>query len=333
MPAQIAAILVWQVLVSAAAEEIRFEIPMRPPLLTTRTGEAPLELRQLSIVQDGAVTQDGRVVLQEREPFTAEAVLVRRASPDVPKGSVQFRIEGAGPVLTNQFPLDKAPWPIGALRTMNFRIVFPPLRYSGRATLYVDYLPEGALEGPALWAQPIFIRAAAVSTEIDRRLIRETFGSEVFRLAKAFRLGPGAELELPFPMDIRAVKAIGLVSHTNYDNDTRTGEAVAQIEFLDSGGSTRETILVRSGITTAKRDHDEYAPGTLKTRKVAVYSSEASPRPSRATDEPYELHDYASVFVFDATVNAVSMRVRYLRDDGIFQVGEVLLYPAEQTAQ
>ena len=292
---------------------------LRPRLFEYTDGPSPLSVASVSITSSEQASD--RLALREGDGY--EVSIQWYVGHALQAGEFDFRLAviGSGPVVSSSYSIDCAGWQSGEVRTSTHRFNYPRLRYSGKASLYVEWLPTNDEDPRRLWATPVHVEPVTGNSRIDRNTMRDLLSGASRSIDQAFRLGVGASIVLDVPeQDRDDLLFLGVASFTNYDNESRTGEAVAELVFRDDTGAETARIILRSGLHTSKYDHDEYLPDMLRTRKIHALKSFDSGRTSRYSDEPYQVHIYGALIPLEAGIDATTVTVRYLRNYGILHV-------------
>ncbi len=312
-------------------------IALRPPLFAAQSGPTPIEIRKIQFLDTDWSGGESPVAIDDGDTFRVR-IDWRRANagatqpdPALPEPTeVRFRLTASGPSAERTFALDLHDRKFGATTSREYSVRFPRMQNSGRGTLYIETLAAGVEREAAIqWAQPFFISPVAVPSNIDQPAFRSSVGADVVSLGQSFRLGPGASIELDVRDRLRRpVHEVGLISFTNYDNESTVGEAVATVVLLDANGGELTRTVIRSGLSTSKRDFDEYPAGFLSTRRISIFDSQPAERVSRFNQKAYSVHRYAALLRLDNAVTPARIRLEYARNYGILHVADLALTPA-----
>jgi hypothetical protein len=210
---------------------------------------------------------------------------------------------------------------------MEYAVDLEPIAqaWSGHGYLMIG-LPsrgqKGVLTQP-LQCLPVYLSPLVAPSSVSAEVINLAIGRPYQRLNVRFRLGPEAEQTIHIPARKRsAVRRVALVSAFSFGS-IRQDEPVCRMTFHSEDGDAA-SYMIRSGVTTARADHDFYPPELSNHEKITVLESvDADYR--NIEDRPFKKHNYLAFFPLPEDFGPPK-RIDFVSvNEYVFEVHEVLL--------
>lgn len=330
----VAALAAWAPVDAGALDFLDGSTGGRPMHLLWDDPVVAVEPGGVAIEQDGLHLRGDPLPIREGEPMD---VFVRWRVNEPPSPGAQLRIEvqGTGPAIRTTHPLGVEEVHPGAEADAGYFFIIHRLRYTGLGALRLYLLSEdGGTEesGALLFTAPVNVLPVTAPAQTEESDMRAQFGDDALLLRKAFRLGPGAELDIALPAEAEAGEwaALGLVSRLEFHPGFQQGEPVARFTFHRNGEVLAEVDAL-AGEATGFGSHEAYPAGELALEPAPVFES----WPASGTDsrgEPYNVHAFKGVMTFEEAVRPTHVTVAYTHHAGLLEVRDLALLPTDGLA-
>jgi len=295
------------------------------PILEAERGLAPLELLGLTLSVDGKRLGDAPWRFREGSRVSFD-LFMRRTGPVPSSAKLELRIVGTHPAFRKTLDLPSPLPELGVVAKQTATMLLYRKRYSGDAVLEANLVTAPDLRTP-LYTAPIHIMPIFLGSSAPEERLSEFFGQGWVRLNTAFRLGPGARIDIPLPDRVEGpVARLGVVSYIAYDPRFPQDEPMCRVTFLDAVGNPVGMALVRMGRDTAINDYDRFEDDKLDHEKPPVFDVLRRVRvETDQADQVISQYTYGARIPLDQPVRAASLRVEYLQPAGLIDVVELLV--------
>lgn len=310
-----------------------FPVPVRPLGFDLSTPLPPVVLTGLDVV-----APDGKLLappLRLREDGTYTLRIAAKPTPHAVRQSLTMSavLDSGGPVREATAPM--AGTPDGAAVTMlELPMRLEPAQGAGESVLRISVTragdgAPGVIRSWPLAVFPAFVEPAPAPCGLDARRVAEVFGNKAVLLEARFRLGKGAELELPVPPALSGVsiRAVGIVSSVAWlprQDRANAGLVLATVTATPPDGG--EAFPLRLGEETLQVDHEAFAKNrVLKAEHVRVFSEWTQGDAEKARIR----RNYAASWPLNPHRALKSVTVRHAGVAAVVQVDGIVLLPAE----
>ncbi len=308
----------------------KYPVPSHPQVFAIEGDYAAADLLGFDISQFGRPQSGTIPEVQVGHPFRFTAYW-RAFGAMPPESRIHMRIEGSGPTLNVDEDAGAGNWDVGAVCKRSYEFKLRWLGYSGEGRVFISLRWKDEQDGEImereaiLYAGPILVRPVAMRSTISPAKLRSFFGEDAVPLNAALRLGKGASVRIAVPKHKAVASAsLGIVSAVAYQTETPNEAPICRIDFLDKTGASVATQFLVYGVSTFRADIDLYSPGAALASDVEIFSSTDSTR----TDEDgatLQHHLYAGRVLLPKDVQVEQLKISYLPEKGIVDIGEIVL--------
>ena len=202
------------------------------------------------------------------------------------------------------------------------------LAFSGDANLTIQQLQAAGkvADARALFNIPISILPLQRRASVEEGQLTELVGPTRYVIPTQFRLGYNASTEVAVPEDARQDSARMVIISSMAYRGMPQGDAVCTIA-LESKGKVVHTFDLRSGIDTARCDHDAYEPGKLAHDRAPIFASRNSPHLDQR-GRPVQLHKFAATYDLPKGARNFDTIRLHCVGDVVLDVYGIVLVPA-----
>ncbi len=201
------------------------------------------------------------------------------------------------------------------------------LAFSGDAFMTIQQLQAAgkAAGGRALFNIPLSIHPLQRSASVEEGRLTELVGSTRHILPTQFRLGFNASTQVAIPEDARQGNGRMVIISSMAYRGMPQGDAVCKVT-LESNGKVVHTLDLRSGIDTARCDHDAYEPGKLTHERAPIFASRNSPHLDQR-GRPVQLHKFFATYDLPESARNVDTIRLHCLGDVVLDVYGIVLVP------
>jgi hypothetical protein len=184
------------------------------------------------------------------------------------------------------FLLDFSQWEVGVAYTQRCVMRVPPFTVVGNGTLTVAIQEDRPADDDStaskvrvseavLFRMPVRAMPVTVESNITDSEVANTFGNEMSRIAKAFRIAPGQHVTLAVPELNRPVIGVALIAATWKNDPTNGDEPILRISART--GAQSQSTFTTSSEGAILANYDAYRPGAREREHAHVFTTYPHP--------------------------------------------------------
>ncbi|HPG66006.1 MAG TPA: hypothetical protein PLO37_04100 [Candidatus Hydrogenedentes bacterium] len=315
-----------------ATLEPRFPAPLLEAFAAPAEEPLPIRLLGVDLVQQHALLERETPRVVSGPPL--EIVAYWSPNTDLGTGlslAVRFSSRDGKITRSHDFSVGpgkgERPWCVGVVYKQSYAIDTVPLGMAFSGLIYVTLnFPSPNTAGVAL--TPLQSIEADLAPTVGKAKVAasrypEFFGKDARSLSTSFRLGLRASVEIPIPAAWQqGVTAIGVVSAFSFGS-VKQGQPLCEVVVVSADGHPT-TLLLESGVTTARADYDFNGPEHENHQRIApIESTEADYL--NVAGAPFKKHKYPGILPLPRPLDRASSITFRAAGSVILDVYDVLL--------